>query len=113
MTMVFCRGCGKEIHESAKMCPHCGFQYLDSSVGSGNKNMWMAGVSSVLSLLSALNWFTINNWDQDIKIGLWMFSFVSIVLSTVSLSQKHRGKILNFLSIVISILTILMLIGKM
>ena len=24
MTMVFCRGCGKEIHESAPACPHCG-----------------------------------------------------------------------------------------
>ena len=22
--MVFCRGCGKEIHESALSCPHCG-----------------------------------------------------------------------------------------
>ena len=113
MAMVFCRGCGKEIHESAKLCPHCGFQQLDSSGGSGNKNMWMAGVSSVLALLSALNWLTINNWTQDVKIGLWLFCVVSIVLSTVSLSQKHRGKILNFLSIVISVLTILMLIGKM
>ncbi|MBC3811708.1 DUF805 domain-containing protein [Undibacterium aquatile] len=24
--MVFCRGCGKEIHETAATCPHCGAQ---------------------------------------------------------------------------------------
>ncbi len=24
MAMMFCRGCGKEIHESAPVCPHCG-----------------------------------------------------------------------------------------
>ncbi len=24
MAMVFCRGCGKEIHETAPTCPHCG-----------------------------------------------------------------------------------------
>lgn len=24
MSMIFCRGCGKEIHESAPTCPHCG-----------------------------------------------------------------------------------------
>lgn len=24
MALVFCRGCGKEIHESAVACPHCG-----------------------------------------------------------------------------------------
>ncbi|MDH4943895.1 zinc ribbon domain-containing protein [Sulfurimonas sp. C5] len=22
--MVYCRGCGKEIHETAETCPHCG-----------------------------------------------------------------------------------------
>jgi hypothetical protein len=24
-SMVFCRGCGKELHESAPICPGCGF----------------------------------------------------------------------------------------
>ena len=24
MGMVFCRGCGKDIHETAITCPHCG-----------------------------------------------------------------------------------------
>lgn len=24
MAMVYCRGCGKEIHETATTCPHCG-----------------------------------------------------------------------------------------
>ena len=73
----------------------------------------MAIVSSVLALLCFLNWFDIENWDQDIKAGLWMFAIVSITLSTASLSQKHRGKILNFISIGVSLLTILILIGDM
>ena len=29
--MVFCKGCGKEIHETAIACPHCGAQ--QGSVG--------------------------------------------------------------------------------
>jgi TM2 domain-containing membrane protein YozV len=29
--MIFCRGCGKEIHETAPMCPHCGFQQMERS----------------------------------------------------------------------------------
>ncbi len=24
MAMVYCKGCAKEIHESARSCPHCG-----------------------------------------------------------------------------------------
>lgn len=38
MGMVFCRGCGKEIHESASTCPHCGApQKAISAVGGGRK----------------------------------------------------------------------------
>ena len=34
MGMAFCRGCGKEIHETAPMCPHCGApQAIPSTVG--------------------------------------------------------------------------------
>jgi uncharacterized membrane protein YhaH (DUF805 family) len=31
MSMVFCRGCGKEIHETAATCPHCGAQQTVST----------------------------------------------------------------------------------
>lgn len=35
MGMVFCRGCGKEIHETAPTCPHCGApQAIPSTVNS-------------------------------------------------------------------------------
>jgi predicted amidophosphoribosyltransferase len=113
MGMVFCRGCGKEIHETATMCPHCGYQYSEAIINGGKKNLWMAVVSFVMALLCFLNWFAINTWTQDMKVGLWFFSIVSITLSSVSLAQKHKGKILNYISIGASVLTALMLIGKM
>jgi TM2 domain-containing membrane protein YozV len=31
MAMVFCRGCAKEIHESAPVCPHCGCQQFQQN----------------------------------------------------------------------------------
>ncbi|MFZ6675134.1 DUF805 domain-containing protein [Undibacterium sp. Xuan67W] len=34
MNMVFCRGCGKEIHETAVTCPHCGAAQATSSATS-------------------------------------------------------------------------------
>ena len=33
MAMVHCRGCGKEIHESAPTCPHCGAPQSVTSAG--------------------------------------------------------------------------------
>lgn len=113
MSMVYCRGCGKEIHETATMCPHCGYQYSNSSLEADKKNnLWMAVVSSVLALLTFANWFGINSWSQDIIVGLWMFCIVSITLSAISLTQKSRGAILNYISITVSVITILILIGK-
>jgi uncharacterized Tic20 family protein len=40
MDMVFCRGCGKEIHSTANMCPHCGApQKSSSTVVLDSKNI--------------------------------------------------------------------------
>ena len=46
MGMVFCRGCGKEIHETAVSCPHCGCQ--QTAVMAGNLKS-----QSVAALLAA------------------------------------------------------------
>jgi TM2 domain-containing membrane protein YozV len=46
MGMVFCRGCGKEIHETAVSCPHCGCQ--QTAVLAGNVKS-----QSVAALLAA------------------------------------------------------------
>jgi TM2 domain-containing membrane protein YozV len=32
MAMVFCRGCGKEIHDSAPVCPSCGAVQMQQQV---------------------------------------------------------------------------------
>ena len=37
MSMIFCRGCGKEIHESAVTCPHCGAPQSKTALGFGKK----------------------------------------------------------------------------
>ena len=36
--MVFCRGCGKEIHETAPGCPHCGAPQFIPPVSSGARS---------------------------------------------------------------------------
>lgn len=37
MSMMFCRGCGKEIHESAVTCPQCGAPQSKTALGFGKK----------------------------------------------------------------------------
>jgi ribosomal protein L37E len=37
MSMVFCRACGKKIHETAPACPHCGAPRKALSAATANK----------------------------------------------------------------------------
>src|ERR1039457_6485988 len=40
MGMVFCRGCGEKIHETAPTCPHCGApQGLQTNPGTSRSNI--------------------------------------------------------------------------
>lgn len=51
MGMVFCRGCGKEIHESAPICPHCGApQYVKGTAAPANVStgLLVCGYASAL-----------------------------------------------------------------
>ncbi len=111
MTMVFCRGCGKELHETAPICPHCGFVQPIQSVLIKD-SQWMSVTALVLSVMCFLSWFNLTDWDKDAKVGLWMFSISSLVLAVTSIQQKRSGNIFSFISIAVVVITMLILIGK-
>jgi TM2 domain-containing membrane protein YozV len=50
--MVFCRGCGKEIHETAIACPHCGAQQASDATSPTDKRILPAFL-----LCFFLGWF--------------------------------------------------------
>ncbi len=58
MSMIFCRGCGKELHESAVSCPHCGAPQSSASADLGKKNskarkpMWVKILIVIFALLA-------------------------------------------------------------
>ena len=47
--MVFCRGCAKEIHETAPACPHCGCQQFEQN--SAVASLKSQNVAIVLAVL--------------------------------------------------------------
>jgi len=60
MGMVFCRGCGKEIHETALTCPHCG---APQGVAKTNSSR-----NIVVLILVGIGW-TVILWVLLIFIG--------------------------------------------
>jgi hypothetical protein len=111
MTMVFCRGCGKELHETAAICPHCGFVQPIQSVLIKD-SQWMSVTALILSVMCFLNWLNLADWDKDVKSGLWILSISSLALAVTSIQQKRSGNIFSFISIAVVVITMLILIGK-
>jgi hypothetical protein len=113
MAMVYCRGCGKEIHETAPSCPHCGYVQSHAVTSNSSDSIWMVSLISVFALLIFLNWFGIETWDKNIKNGLWMFSITILILGTINIQQKRKGFVLSVISLIIAVVTILILMSKM
>lgn len=57
MPMIFCHGCGKEIHDSAISCPHCGAPQVSASAEMGKekskarKPFWVKALIVIFALL--------------------------------------------------------------
>ena len=92
MEIKYCRGCGKQLHESAEICPQCGATQYERTEA---KKSWPAIISmifGVLSLFASID--TINSYkntifiDQDILIGIIFLSIVSIIFGIGGLTQK-------------------------
>lgn len=108
--MLYCRGCGKEIHETAALCPHCGFQYTDKTE---NSRIWMLVISAASSLILALNWLNLPwDGDRDLITGVILFSIISIIMSSISLSKTERWKALHISCIVVSSISLLIAFGS-
>lgn len=111
MPMVFCRGCGKEIHESTLTCPHCGATQI---APSSTKSKWMpitALVLGALVLLASIGFGEQDKPSTDEIVGTFIFAIPSIVLAAISLNQRRWGKPWAITAIVLSALGILITVG--
>ena len=112
--MIFCRGCGKELHESALQCPHCGAPQNTSLVTSANH--W----SSITSLIfGVIAFFLIlmepdGTWDSDTVLGAIFFGIIPVVFSLVSFAKKPKsGMWMSVTGLILGVLVILVALGSM
>lgn len=81
MTMVLCRGCGKEIHQSALACPSCGATQLET------KNV-------VYTSYEQVPWFR-KNWF--ILLGALVFAPVTLYsLFTGDVYYQKNGQLVTY-----------------
>ncbi|RUO23002.1 hypothetical protein CWE09_13810 [Aliidiomarina minuta] len=97
--MIYCRGCGKELHESAISCPHCGARQ-QSATGQG-KNKVVAGVLALFLGGFGIHRFYLGQWwGIFYLLFFWTFipSFIALIEAIVFLvsgdqqwEQKYGG----------------------
>ena len=115
--MIFCRCCGKEIHETASACPHCGGIQHSPAVAPHHQNpdgpLWVPITSLVLGIVCALSLFDDSQWDKDTILGVGSFSVASLVLGAISLNKQKTGKGMAITGVVLSSIALLALIGML
>lgn len=115
MGMVFCRGCGREIHDTALSCPHCGATQTTVSIAvdtSSNGTPWMAIASMVLGIVIFLALFSdSSSWNASETSGLGLFSVIGLALGIISLNATKAGKNMAIAGIVLACIGGLAAIG--
>ena len=112
MAMVFCRGCAKEIHETAPACPQCGAsQHVASSATQNivSGSPWMSIVSLVLGIISVLAMFDDSEWNNDTIVGLVIFAGIGLTFGIITIIQKRSGQNIAISGIVLSVISLVSL----
>ncbi|WP_085678510.1 MULTISPECIES: DUF4190 domain-containing protein [unclassified Pseudomonas] len=114
MAMVFCRGCARQLHDSAHTCPQCGAPQFAKSAdtqASGGQSPWLGITSLILGIICLLSLFDDSEWDRDTVLGLGTFASISLVMGIISISQKKPGNGLAIAGVVMSGVSLICLVG--
>lgn len=94
--MVFCRGCGKQIHETALSCPMCGAAQRTTEVKARESSgfHW----ASLTSFISGVLIFLLllleedEKWSQDQVIGGIMLALVPITFGVIAINSEQGSR---------------------
>jgi uncharacterized membrane protein HdeD (DUF308 family) len=113
LSMVFCRGCGKQIHETAQNCPQCGA--TQGKVGREDKHHWSslaAIISGALVFLMALA-EPDGQWDNDTVVGATILGATPIVFGVYSFLQKQKnGRWMGITGVILGVFVVLAALGS-
>jgi hypothetical protein len=113
--MVFCRCCGKEIHESAPACPQCGGlqQALapPAQKKPGEPGLWVPIVGLTCAILGLLACMGDGEFDRDTTVGIVTFDLIGIVFGIVSIRNQAAGKKMAIAAAIVASISLLCLLG--
>jgi len=105
MAMVFCRGCAKEIHETAQVCPHCGAPQGLSTNSNTSRN-------TVVLIVMAFGW-TLIMWFLFLLLGGFIIGAMNPDNAGVAGQQFGRAASVPSLLLLGCVSAILTKLGKL
>lgn len=114
MSLVFCRACGKEIHETAVACPQCGAPQVPVT-GQRTVYHWSAIVAFVTGILVMLGCFTEpdGKWDQDTIVGVILLGCIPVIFGIITLTRHpETSRWMAITGIVLGAFAILISLGS-
>lgn len=79
--MIYCQGCGKEMHESAQACPSCGAP--NANALTGNKSRVVAGVLALLVGCFGVHHFYLGNIGRGILYLLFFWICIPGIIAFI------------------------------
>lgn len=113
LSMLFCRGCGKQIHETAPSCPHCGAPQVQAT--TREKNHWASIVALITGVVVLLMAFTEpdGKWEKDAILGGLVLGAIPISFALYSFSQSNKnGRWMAVTGLILGILVVLVSLGS-
>lgn len=114
--MLFCRCCGKEIHETALSCPHCGGVQNSTVISVAQQPdgvLWVPITSMVIGIVCTFAFFDDSQWDKDTIFGLGSLLVVGFIFGVISLNKQKTGRGMAIAGVVLSSILLLALIGML
>ena len=89
-SMVYCRGCGQEIHESARSCPHCG---ATQRVGTGKSKVAAGFIALFLGTIGIHRFYLGQWWGIFYLLFCWTYipTIVSLIEAIVFFCTDDRS----------------------
>lgn len=109
---MFCRFCGKSMHETAISCPSCGGVQNTAFVSNTGASIWMSIASMITGLLGMLALMDNSPWDMETVVGVIMISSCPAAIWGVwTLVEKRGGKNMAIAGLVMSVVVFFGCVG--
>ncbi len=112
--MIYCRGCGKSIHETAVSCPHCGAvtQPSPSKPSPKKVSLGLSIAAIVLGGLTILGLLDEDAITRDTLMGGGLFTVVGLTFSVINLSRPQTRNGLAIAAFIVCAIAGLALLGS-